>query len=526
MSAEPSVFPERSKAAPERGFPGGRADRALSRLAPFAWIIALGATVLLFAHAVPQGEDSPLKFVTAVLVVCAALWFFPISGKQPRRTLLTLFLLGFGVRLGSAVLFDRLGAAAGDPYAGSPDAWAYDQWARRLIDAWSELRDLNLHAYDAAGRWDVGFHYVLAVFYAVFGESVLAGRALVAFFGAVAVVLLFLVARRVAGERVALLAGLAYAFWVSSIAWSGYSVLRDSLVWVLTLLAIWLALRVASGSALAALGFFLALVSLRSVRPYAATSVVIGLGVAGVLALIRRSRAAIRPAVLLASAALATEVVFFVVGFPSIAGMVVAYRPKRVLLKTLPRRPASRFELRYPGAVTRDEEREDEIGAPKRLFGPSLPANTLRFFLSPPAWAPVRGDIRRSDNWQLPGMWLWYLILPVSAVGFVVAIRGEPALKGLVITAALFIGILILVGRGDLARQREMAVPIVLLCFAIGLAPALRRPRLLVAVYVLYAAVLGAGILYHRGTLRARGVASQAVPAAFPGEIPGRVSTG
>lgn len=501
------------KTAQEMDSPPEKGTALLLRLAPVVWGLAAVSSAVLLAYAIPKGEHAPLKFAGAVFAGCLVLWVFPFSGRRDRRDWVSLFLLAFAVRLVSAVLFDSLGAAAGDPYAGSPDAWGYDLWARKLVSAWSELRDLNLHAYNEAGRWDVGFHYILAALYAVMGESILVGRVLVAFFGAAAVVFLYLVARRVADNSVAVIVGLVYAFWISSVAWSGYSVLRDSLVWALMLLAVWLVLRVVDGSALAGLGLFLGLVLLRTVRPYAAVFVIAGIGVAGVLALLRRSRGARRPALVLAAAVLACEVVFFTTGFPSIFQMASVYRPRQVLLKPMKEVPLS--EIRGYPATAPQPAMDGELpraGAPPRLFGPSLPANTLRFFLSPPAWAPVRGDIQHSDNWQLPGMWLWYAILPVAVLGFLLSARGSPSLRSITITATIFCLMLILVGRGDSARQREMVVPIFLLWFAIGIEPALRRPRRLLAVYLVYAAILGAGIVYHRGTLHARSMVHLEIP--------------
>ncbi len=489
------------------------------RLDPVSWVLAAVAAGILVAYAVPEGEDAPLKFMALVFAGCGVLWAFPFSGRRERRRLISLFLVAFAVRVGSAVLFDSLSRSAGDPYGGSPDAWAYDQWARRLVSAWSELRGLSLHAYNAAGRWDVGFHYVLAVFYALVGQSLLAGRVLVAFFGALAAVFLFLVARRVAGDSVALVAGVLYALWISSVVWSTYSVLRDSLVWALSLLAVWLALRVVDGFAVAGLGFFFVLLFLRTIRPYSATLIVLGLGIAGALAVLQRDRAALRPALVLASALLAGEAVFLALGFPNAVSMAIAYQPGRVLLKPLagaerPRSQSYRRRTQQIGPEI-EAELEPELGS-GHLLAPSIPANALRFFISPPGWAPVPGGFRRSDNWPLPGMWPWYAILPVSALGFALSVRGSPALRSLTITATAFALVLVLVGRGDSARQREMLVPVFLLWFAFGVGPALRRPGRLVAVYLIYAAILGGGILYHRRTLRERGMVRLELPCEAP----------
>lgn len=483
----------------------------LMRLAPAAWGVALAAAVALVAYAVPRGDAPPLRFAAVVFAASGALWFFPRAAAQARRPLLTLFLLAFGVRLAAAVFFDALGNAAGDVFAGSPDARTYDLWARRLVSAWSELRDLNLHAYYAAGRWDVGFHYVLGAFYAAFGESALAGRVLGGVSGAAAAGLLFLVARRVADEAVAVVAGLLYALWPSSVVWSSYSVLRDSLVWALILGAVWLVMRVVDGSSLAAVGLFLTLVGLRWIRPYAALFVFLGLALSGLLALVARSRAARRPALLLAASVLACEASFLLGGYPTVVQLSALYNPEPIVLKTVETvpqervRPASSSPAGFDGI--RPGATRLEVATPRALYGPSLPANAARFFLGPFGWAPVAHGFGNIDNWHLPGMWPWYAVLPAAAFGAFLSLRAGRARAVVVITAGLVCAVLIVIGRGDSGRHREMVVPVVLLFFAVGIrAPARYRRRLLLA-YAIYAAALAAGIVAHRGTLRARGLA-------------------
>jgi hypothetical protein len=494
---------------------------ALAGLAPAAWAVAFAAAVALFIYAGFRGDASPVRLATAVFAVVGALWFFPRASALTRRPLLTLFLLALGVRIGAAVFFDAHANAGGDPFAGSPDAWTYDFWARRLVTAWSEGRALELHAFTAAARWDVGFHYLLAVLYATFGTSVLAGRVLCAVFGASAVVFFFLSARRIAGERAAVVAGLLYAFWASSVVWATYSVLRDCVVWALLLLSVWLVLRVVDGARLAALGLLLTIVCLRTIRPYAAYFVVLGLVIVGFFALVERSRSALRPALVLAGVVLASEAVFVPVGFPNAFQMVLVYKPERVLLKSLseatPEEVLAQREALMAGAgagsaISPQAGRPAAVPAPAPLFGRSLPANTIRFFLSPPGWAPVSYGLGNTDNWHLPGMWLWYAVLPAAALGAFLSLRGRRALKGLVLTACLVSVSMIVMGRGDAARHREMIVPVVLLCFATGvLTPARTRRRLLLA-YAVYAAVLAAGIAVHRRTLKARGLARLEVP--------------
>ena len=205
-------------------------------------------------------------------------------------------------------------------------------------------------------------------------------------------------------------------------------------------------------------------------------------------------------------------------GFPNFAGMAVGYAPKRVMFRNVDRSPASpKQALHYrpppgPPQPTGPREEPDQFRPPKRLFGPSLPANAARFLINPPAWAPVPGDIRRSDNWQLPGMWVWYLILPLAAFGFWRGLAARGPARVVFAATLLFVLFLVLAGRGDFARQREMVVPIFLLAAAMGTSFAASRPRLLAWTYAIYFICFAGGIAYHRHTLRERGLAGLCPP--------------
>jgi hypothetical protein len=204
--------------------------------------------------------------------------------------------------------------------------------------------------------------------------------------------------------------------------------------------------------------------------------------------------------------------------------MAVGYAPKRVLLANVDRSPAtSKQALHYrpprpplaldlPLGLAAPEEPPDQFRPPKRLFGPSLPANAARFLINPPAWAPVEGDIRHSDNWQLPGMWVWYLALPLAAFGFARGLAARGAARVVFLATLVFVLFLVLAGRGDFARQREMVVPVFLLAAAIGARFAAEKPRIATWTYAIYFVCFAGGIAYHRHTLRERGLAGLPSP--------------
>src|ERR1019366_4015754 len=80
-------------------------------------------------------------------------------------------------------------------------------------------------------------------------------------------------------------------------------------------------------------------------------------------------------------------------------------------------RPWYKFESNPKSAVRRPHA---------HYLKASIVGNAARFALGPPAWAPAGSDDERSMDWLLPTLWLWYAILPLSAVGFVLGL-GRPS---------------------------------------------------------------------------------------------------
>lgn len=501
---------------------GPRPDRGL--------IIAGGAVaaaylVLIVAAYAVSRESGVVMFLLCCIALNAALLSRWRSAAG--RTASLVFAVALLVRSFAALAFHRLGGAA-DPFRGSPDAWSYHVWGLRVADA---LRDGDLPAIAAhyqTGRWDVGYHYVLGSFYFVFGDSILLGRLVGTLFGALAVLMLLLIARRIAPEPAALTAALIYALWPMSIGWSSETILRDAFVWFLLLAAIWLAARFMSGKGFSEWWALLGVIALlRYTRPYTAFFVAAGLGVVLLLTLIDqklRPRIAGR-AIPLVVLFVSVEALFAAISFPNAVGMVHAYNLPHWIARSLPTQSvqmpseseaaagavSALGRLHPPPGMTALPPPPDAaaLDAATDAQPASLAGNAVRLLLGPFGWTFY---LPGHSTWAVYSVWFWYLILPAAGIGGISLLRrGSTMPRVLVIMAALYIGLLVLVGRGDAFRQRETVVPFIILFAVAGIVATRNRIKILVPLYVLWFVVLGAAIFVHHRGLADRPVSSHGV---------------
>jgi len=495
--------------------------------------LAIGVLVAV-GYAFFLRDCSFLLFIAFIIGMSTVIWAMG-ERREGSRFLLAIFFAAFGLRLLSTILFHNAGRITGDAFSGSPDAWNYDRWANRAVDFWLHGEFPALSRYYLTGTWDVGFYYILAGTYLVFGESPLVGRVLVVLFGALAALVFYLVARELVGERAGRFAGVVYAYWPVSILWSGYSILRDSLVWFLLLLSTLLVLRVINGARIAAVSLLATLVVLRFVRSYAEFIIVFGVGVAALLWLLHRDRRFVRPAVTLLAVIVAVEGIVAASGGPSVWHMTKLHgaAARQYALKSLPeptlppqiavaRSARPRIKPIGKSEATTGLARTDrpsppppnqsgtaaQVAAPVlpsrlHLTGPGLLSNSIRFFFGPFAWT---ADVPDPGNWQLPAMWFWYAILPAALCGLFLGLRERPAMRVIFVTSLILLAALVVAGRGDSYRHREMITPIVILGLVLSIGLIRRHKRPFVLLYVVYLAGLTVLIVYHRHTLKQRGM--------------------
>jgi hypothetical protein len=499
---------------------GSESELPTRLIEAISWFsFALGVAAAVF-YACFLRDFSFLSLVAVIIAISIVIWAAGERGPRS-RFLLAIFFGAFGLRLLSTILFHNAARITGGAFSGSPDAWNYDRWANWSVDLWLHGDFPTLSVYYLTGSWDVGFYYILGGTYLMFGASALVGRVLVVLFGALAALVFCVLARDLAGERAGTCAGILYAFWPISILWTGFSILRDSLVWFLMLLSILLVLRVIVGARLAAVSLLATLVVLRFVRPYAAFLIVLGLSIAAVWWLFHFDQRFVRAALILFAIVVAVEAVVATVGDPVMPQMAETYgvTAKQYVMKSLPWYPpppemaappqsAARPMIgpqRNPGGMSSPMPKSDAVRAPEpaHLTGPGLITNSIRFFLGPFAWT---ADVPNAGNWQLPAMWLWYVILPAAIAGLFVGLQERPALRVVLLTSLLFTAAFVVAGRGDSYRHREMIMPIFILGFALSVDLVRRHWRAFLLVYSVYLIALAGLIVYHRHTLRQRGM--------------------
>jgi len=329
------------------------------------------------------------------------------------------------------------------------------------------------------------------------------------------------------------------AFWPVSIAWTGYSIVRDSLVWFLMILSILLILRVIDGARpaarLAAVALIATLVVLRFVRAYAEFIVVFGVGIAALWWLLHFDKRFVRAALMLCAVVISVEGIVAAVGGANAPYLARLYGATvmRYMMKSLPSpspppnmavvpspvprakissTPRAAQPMIVAGArpAVQPENQTTTIVPAKPVSpsevhrtGPGLLTNGIRFLFGPFAWT---ADIANAGNWQLPAMWFWYAILPAAVGGLFLGLRERPALRVVSFASLLFAVALGITGRGDSFRHREMIMPICILGLGLSIGFARRHWRPFLILYVVYLIGLSGLIMYHRHTLKQRGM--------------------
>jgi hypothetical protein len=488
--------------------------------------IALGVLILVYSPALGLPGSFYLILLVLALVIAGS---FLRAKRSGRTYLVWIFTLALTLRLVSSLTFQLAGQPYGDDFSGSPDGWKYHTWSVRAGEMLlnGELVDLARH--DRVGSWEVGFYYILGSFYLFLGTDPAVGRLLVCLFGALTVLALHALAREILDRDHADLVAFLYAIWPSTIAWTGYSILRDSIVWLLVLLAVLLGLKTLRGSFKSVVLLIAVGVALRFIRAYAwylIAAAFLGAIMGGALVRKYRQRAPkfALPIAALVLTVVAVEATVHFVGYPNAVTMLAVYAPERFVLKPVPTlRPSDEFlaragsrppleELeRTPPATGSATPAERDLKEPPTPSDPlrRLAANAVRFLLGPFAWT---FDVPASGDWLLPTAWFWYAILPAVALGFVFSVRERYPVGAFLVAVAAISLVILVMGRGDSFRQREMLTPGFLMAAVIGLARFRSHRSLVLASYLVFAVLLVTGMIYHRHSLRERGMISLSRP--------------
>jgi lipopolysaccharide/colanic/teichoic acid biosynthesis glycosyltransferase len=190
----------------------------------------------------------------------------PPAMRSSTRTLLILLGAGLALRLALALLLDGTALDAWAP-PGS-DAQGYDEIGWNLAQRWRGGGDFSVVV--RTGHIHVGYHFIVALIYAVVGHVPLVVKLLNALVGTAAGWVTYAVGRHLWGERAALWAAGTYLFWPSLVYWSAQN-LKDPWILLATAIGFWAATRLFDRAGVASAAVCLAAVlALSTLRTYQA----------------------------------------------------------------------------------------------------------------------------------------------------------------------------------------------------------------------------------------------------------------
>jgi hypothetical protein len=403
----------------------------------------------------------------------------PIDPEEPAEPLsigrlpfvAVLVLVAFVTRAIAAIALDRwLIARGGDGFIW-PDDRGYDQLAWAHAQYW---QGIGPGVAPGDEYWLNAYTLTEAALYYAIGHHPLAMKLLNCLFGAVVAGLVYLIARRLFGERAGMLAGVAAAFFPSTFLWS-LTNLKETMFLFGVALLLWLLTE------LLFTGRWLLLAPM-----FAAFALVGGLRfhIQAMLAIVATGTVLLQPRQQLpqkwAQAAVLAVGCAILVWFSGGAQFLGASSPASVNRLRycaaigadsafLPTDEATtEAECITPPPVMQPEEERSFMGRSIRELLTWLPTGTLYVLAAPFPWAAER----TVDQATIPEMLLWYAAVVLGVIGFARHWRGwrqYAHLIGYIGGVALMLS-LTQGNLGTLVRHRGMVIPFVLIFSGAGAA--------------------------------------------------------
>jgi hypothetical protein len=358
---------------------------ARSAAAAAAGGAAMAVFLALLPADLPVGLAALLSIALPVGVALAAR-----GGDPLRRSVLVVFALAVGVRGVVAVVL-HYGAPPGffaldDQHYGDVGADLARAWAGHGTAA------PELHGATGYYRWN-------ALLFLLLGPVPLAPVLANAAVGGVCAVLGFGLARELAGERAARMAGLASALWPSLVLWSSLN-LKDALAIASILAMLRGAQRLQHGLAPRPLALLLGgLAALSQLRSYLALVAVAAIALAWLLPRLRAAPAVVAPLLVVAALLL-----------PSL-GPVQELAAEQNLEAV----DQARSQLATGDSAYHSEADVSTASGALRF----LPVGLAYFLLAPAPWQVWN----TRQLLTLPEMLAWYALLPFVALGAATALR-------------------------------------------------------------------------------------------------------
>jgi hypothetical protein len=375
---------------------------------------------------------------------------------ETRSQLKKIYRWGLGIRLSLAVL---LHFTTNDSTF-APDQETYHLWSIDLSNYWVG-DSLFYPARLLLPGEPIGYFWIVASIYTLFGAWSLLPKLLNGFVGAFTIKLVFDLALRVCGdERVALRAATYSAFFPSLVLWSVLNI-RDCWAVFLIVLICRQALQVQDRLSIVSLALLgLAVFALTKFRAYILFAVTLPILVSFVV----RQRAH-----LVRNAALGMLMAAAVIYADASAGR--ARRMRFIDFEELDRSRRWSSTAAESGFA-----RGVDISTPEKalLF---LPVGLTYFLLAPFPWTV--GSLRQAIT--VPEMLFFYSLLPALVRGVVVLLRrhASSALMIVLLTGGITLGYAVGQGNvGTIYRHRAQVLPCLLIFAAVGVESRRRKPAI------------------------------------------------
>ena len=415
-----------------------------SLLAVLALAVPLGISVVLPEH----GPTAVLA--SAPFAAVGALAAYRVKSDQ---NLLRLFIAGLLVRLIVGTFIFSAGLQ--DFFGG--DAKTYDELGAMQLEVWQQGNEYFrsvLHDFSKGGGW--GMVYMVAGLYGVIGRNMLAVQFINSVFGAATVVLVYLCAMHIFGNRgVARAAAVFVALYPSLVLWSCQGLKDGPIVFCLAV-AMYTTLKLGDRISLAHMtalvASMLAILSLRFYIFYMLVAAVVGSFVIGIRSASTQNFA--RQLVAVAGIGLAMTYL----------GVLGTARTQIETFGNLERIQVSRSDLAQSAesGFGRDIDVSTTPGALA-----VIPLGSIYLLFAPFPWQLA--NLRQSIT--LPEMLVWWVSFPMLVLGlwFTLKYRLRQAMPIMIFTTMMTIGYSLFQGNvGTAYRQRAQILVFYFIFVAVG----------------------------------------------------------
>lgn len=186
-------------------------------------------------------ETTLSSLLAFCIFLTLGIWVASRQQPEDRGLLIKLFTLGFLLRVAVAIgiyLYLNIRGNEGGfyPFPDPPfyrDDWYYDMIGREIVESWKAGQSYFLAAHE-----NPGYFYTGGIIYFLFGPNTLIVKMANCFFGALTILYVYLLAKKLWDERIAKLSATLAVFFPGFLAISAFQ-WKDSIVTFLVTFSVW-----------------------------------------------------------------------------------------------------------------------------------------------------------------------------------------------------------------------------------------------------------------------------------------------